>query len=106
MRQTTRESLAIEMDVSLPRLRVITLLEPLRTVYGRPRQLSSDNGSKCMTDRKKGWSLQHGVRLQFIESGKLHQNAYIERFNKGIRTDVLGAWVFASLAKVRDVIET
>ena len=43
------------------------------------------------------WARQHGVHIHFIEPGKPSQNAYIERFNKCVRTEVLDAWVFAVL---------
>ena len=100
-----REALAIEVDVSLPSVRVIAVLEQLCTIYGRPRQLRCDNGPEFLADAMKEWALQHRVHMHFIEPGKPNQNAYIERFNKSFRTEVLDAWVFASLDEVRDVSE-
>ena len=100
-----REALAIEVDVSLPSVRVIAVLEQLCTIYGRPRQLRCDNGPEFLADAMKEWARQHGVHIHFIEPGKPNQNAYIERFNKSFRTEVLDAWVFASLDEVRDVSE-
>ncbi len=100
-----REALAIEVDVSLPSVRVITVLEPRCTIYGRPRQLRCDNGPEFLVDAMKEWALQHRVHIHFIEPDKPNQNVYMERFNKSFRTEVLDAWVFASLDEVRDVSE-
>ncbi len=38
-----REALAFEVDMSLPSVRVIAVLEQLCTIYGRARQLRCDN---------------------------------------------------------------
>ncbi len=100
-----REALAIEVDLSLPRVRVIAVLEQLCIIYGRPRQLRCDNGPEFLADAMKEWARQHSVHIHFIEPGKPNQNAYIERFNKSVRTEVFDAWVFPSLDEVRDVSE-
>ncbi len=100
-----REALAIEVDVSLPSVRVIDVLEQRCTIYGRPRQLRCDNGPEFLADAMKEWARQHRVQLHLIEPGKPNQNAYIERFNKRFHTEVLDAWAFASLDEVRDVSE-
>ncbi len=52
------------------------------------------------------WAARHGVTLAFIERGKPNQNAYIERFNRTYRTEVLDARVFTTLADVREISES
>jgi len=100
-----REALAIEVDVSLPSARVVAVLDQLVAVHGAPRQLRSDNGPEFIAEALRAWSATHGIALAFIEPGKPNQNAYIERFNRSFRHEVLDAWVFTSLAEVRAVSE-
>jgi putative transposase len=100
-----REALAIEVDFSLPSPRVVAVLDELVAQYGAPRQLRCDNGPEFIADAVRTWCESHGITLAFIEPGKPNQNAYIERFNRSFREEVLDAWVFTSLAEVRAVSE-
>jgi putative transposase len=100
-----REALAIEIDVSLPSVRVIAVLEQLVAMHGTPRQLRCDNGPEFIAEALRAWCVQHGIILTFIQPGKPNQNAYIERFNRSFRHEVLDAWVFTSLADVREISE-
>jgi putative transposase len=52
------------------------------------------------------WAATHGAQLAFIQPGKPNQHAYIERFNRTYRTEVLDAWMFTSLTEVRDLSES
>ncbi|MCP5534143.1 MAG: transposase [Akkermansiaceae bacterium] len=48
------------------------------------------------------WCERHGVLLHHIQPGKPTQNAYIERFNRTFRNEVLDAHLFDSSPKCRD----
>ena len=100
-----REALAFKVDLSLPSVRVIAVLEQLCSIYGRPRPLLCDNGPECLADAMTEWVLQHGTHIHFMEPRKPNQNAYIECFNNSFRSEVLDAWVFTPLGEVRDVSE-
>ena len=99
------EGLAIEIDTSLPSGRVIALLDQLVAIHGTPGRLRCDNGPEFIATALEEWCAAHRVTLQHIQPGKPNQNAFIERFNKTYRREVLDAWVFMSLAEVRQVTE-
>lgn len=100
-----REALAIEISTSLPSVRVVQVLEQLVAMHGAPAMLRCDNGPEFIAQALVRWCEQHGVVLHHIQPGKPNQNAFIERFNKTYRHEVLDAWVFTSLAEVRQVTE-
>lgn len=98
-----RESLAIEVDTSLPSLRVIRVLEKLVAERGCPASIRCDNGPEFISHVLEEWCKHESrkINLQFIQPGKPMQNAYIERKNGSIRRELLNAYLFSSLAEVR-----
>jgi putative transposase len=101
----SRESLAIEVDLSLTGERVTRVLEQLRNRRGLPTVIQADNGPELRSRVLDQWAYDHGVRLQFIEPGKPIQNAYIESFNARLREECLNEHVFVSLDDARSKIE-
>lgn len=100
-----RESLAIEIDTSLPSQRVIRVLERLIETREAPRQIRVDNGPEFISDRLGSFCEQHGIELKFIQPGKPVQNAFVERNNGSLRKELLDAYLFFSLAEVRTMAE-
>jgi len=98
-----REVLAIEMDTSLPAERVIRTLEQVVAWRGHPQALRLDNGPELIAERFMTWCAERGIALRYIQPGKPDQNAFIERFNRTYRTEVLNAYVFESLDQVREI---
>ena len=98
-----REALAIEIDTSLPALRVIRTLEQLQAWRGLPKAIRLDNGPELTSEDFTQWCADRGVELRFIQPGKPNQNAFIERFNRSYRTEVLDGWLFESLEQVRQI---
>jgi len=98
-----REGLAIEVDTSLPAERVVRVLEQVVAWRGQPQALRLDNGPELVADRFMTWCVERGIALRYIQPGKPDQNAFIERFNRTYRTEVLNAYVFESLDQVREI---
>ena len=100
-----RESLAIEVDTSLPSLRVIRVLERLIALRGKPANIRCDNGPEFISHKLEQWCNEKDrqITLQFIQPGKPMQNAYIERKNGSIRRELLDAYLFYNLAEVRSM---
>src|SRR5712692_9017448 len=101
----SRESLAIEVDVSLTGERVKRVLERLGSGRGLPAVIQSDNGPEFTGRVLDQWAYERGVKLQFIEPGKPIQNAFIESFNSRLREECLNEQVFVSLDDARSKIE-
>jgi len=100
-----REVLAIEVDLNLPALRIIRVLERVALTRGYPRKLRLDNGPELTSVRLAEWAENHGVELGFIQPGKPTQNSYVERFNRTFREEVLDMYVFRYLSEVREITE-
>ena len=96
-----RESLAIEVDTSLPSLRVIRVLEQLIAERGKPANIRCDNGPEFISHKLDQWCTDRKITLQFIQPGRPMQNAFIERKNGSMRRELLNAYLFYSLNEVR-----
>jgi putative transposase len=100
-----RESLAIEIDTSLPALRVIRTLQRLIEMRNKPQTIRVDNGPEFISDKLQQWCDDQKIRLQFIQPGKPMQNGFVERNNGSLRKELLDAYLFYSLPEVRDMAE-
>jgi putative transposase len=66
----SRECPAIEVDTSLPGVRVVRVLERLAEIRGLPREVILDNGPEMIGKALDQWAWRNGVRLYFIALGK------------------------------------
>jgi putative transposase len=101
----SRESLAIEVDFSIPGPRVTRVLEWLRETRGLPEEIVIDNGPEFVSVALDRWAWEHKVKMRFIQPGKPNQNCFIESFNGRFRDECLNQHVFHSLAHAKDLIE-
>ena len=97
-----REGLGIEVDFSLPAERVIRSLEQIIEWRGQPLALRCDNGPEYVSGALQAWAQRRCIRLDYIQPGKPQQNAYIERYNRTVRYDWLGQYLFSSITEVQD----
>ena len=105
MEDFNRESLAIEVDTSLPSKRVVRTLESIIARRGKPSNLRCDNGPEFISHILEQWCQKHRITLQFIQPGKPMQNGYIERKNGSMRRELLNAYLFTSLDEARIMCE-
>lgn len=70
---------------------------------GQPQAIRLDNGPEFVAERVASWCAARGSALRSIQPGKPNQNAFIERFNRTFRHEVLDASVFESLDQVREI---
>lgn len=77
-----REGQSIEVDFSLPAVRVIRTLEQIIEWRGKPNKLRSDNGPEFISQELEKWADKHDILHEFIQPGNPQQNAYVERYNR------------------------
>lgn len=100
----TRESLAIEVDHSLPGRRVVRILSRLIEQKGAPEAITSDNCPEFTSIVMDKWAHENGVKLDFIRPGKPIENAYAESFIGWFRDKCLNGNVYSSLKEARTKI--
>lgn len=101
-----REALDIVIGASLPSVRVTRVLHALALVHGAPQTIRVDNGPEFLAQPFLDWRAAHGTAIHHIQSGKPDQNAYIERFNRTYRTEVLNAHLFESIEELQTLTDT
>ena len=97
-----REVLGIEIDLSLPSGRVIRALENIMQWRGKPVALRCDNGPEYISHELQAWAQKQGIALRYIQPGKPQQNAYVERFNRTVRHEWLGQYLWRDISEVQD----
>ena len=97
-----REALHIEVDTSISSARLIRIFEQLKRDHGLPQVLRTDNGPEFLGEAFVQWAKLNGMAIRYIQPGKPNQNAYIERFNRTFREEVLDQHLFTRLDDVRE----
>ena len=101
----TRESPAIEVGRSIRAKDVITVLEYLFMVRGRPKYIRSDNGPEFIADAIKKWLKKKHVETLYVEPGSPWENGYIESFNGKLRDEILNREMFYSVKEAKVLVE-
>jgi putative transposase len=97
-----REALAIDVDFSLPALRVIRSLDQVIEWRGKPAAIRCDNGPEYISGELRSWAERQSIRIEYIQPGNPQQNAYVERFNRTVRYEWLAQYHFETIAEVQD----
>lgn len=100
-----REALRIECGMSIPSARLVRVMTQLIEVYGKPRAIRLDNGPELTAQAFTDWAKEREIQLLFIQPGKPNQNAFVERFNRSFRNEVLDAWLFNAVSEVQDAAD-
>jgi putative transposase len=100
-----REALGIEVGHAIPAERVVRVLEQLIAIHGRPAACRLDNGPEFTAQVFTTWCEAQGIALLYIQPGKPDQNAFIERFNRTYRDEVLDAYVFDAIREVQTLTD-
>ena len=103
MDDSNREVLAIEIDTSLWAERIIRVLDRLKVERDLPHMIRVDNGPEFLAQRLQDWGKANRVLIYHIQPGHPTQNAFIERFNRTYRNEVLNLYLFRSLEEVREI---
>ncbi|WP_156453362.1 integrase core domain-containing protein, partial [Polycladidibacter hongkongensis] len=96
-----REGLAIEVDFSLPALRVVRALQQVIEWRGKPETIRVDNGPENISETLLSWARKQGIKILHIQPGKPAQNAYVERYNRTVRQEWLDQNCFETIEQVQ-----
>ena len=100
-----REAIAVEASHGFPAERVVRLLERITLFRGKPSRIRVDNGPEFTSRVFTGWCKEQGIDILYIQPGKPTQNAFIERFNRLYREDILDAYLFEDIKQVKRLSE-
>ena len=97
-----REGLGIEVDFSLPAERVVRSLNQIIEWRAQPQTIRVENGPEYVSSTLMAWAEKCNIRLEYIQPGKPQQNAYIERYNRTVRDEWLGQYIFETIQEAHD----
>jgi putative transposase len=71
----------------------------------KPESITTDNGSEFVGKALDSWSVQQGVKLDFIRPGRPVENGNVESFHGRLRDECLNAELFFSLADAQNKLD-
>lgn len=71
--------------------------------HDQPQALGLDNRSEFLADRFAVWFADRSIVLRYIQLDQLNQNAFLERFNRAFRHEVLDTYEFDSLDQMCEI---
>ncbi len=103
--EADRGALGIDLSTSIPASRVIRFMDQLIEIHGKPLAIRCDNGPELTSSAFTEWCQAKSIQIRFIQPGKPDQNAFIERFNRTYREEVLTPYLFDSIQDVRQITD-
>jgi putative transposase len=98
-----RQALSIDVDYSHSGGSVKRAIQRIIDEQGKPDEIRCDNGPEFLSHELADYCKATGIILKYIQPGKPTQNAYIERFNRSYREDVLDAYLFEEIEQLRNL---
>ena len=92
-----REGLLAEINFSMPAQVVSDYLYRFIEWRGLSKIIRSDNGPEFISTHFKYWAERLGIVLVYIQPSNPQQNAYVERFNRTMRYELLNQCLFDSI---------
>jgi putative transposase len=99
--ENSKYCFAVDPAFSYPSTSVVKALENAAVEQACPKYLRVDNGPEFIATALEKWSLEHGVKLLFIQPGKPTQNAFIESFNSRVRDELFNPNRFRTIFEAR-----
>lgn len=99
----TRECVALEVNRSLTSDDVLDVLRDLFVIRGVPRHIRSDNGPEFIAQAIRDFLGAAGVETLYIEPGSPWQNGYAESFHSRLRSELLDAEIFETVAEAQSL---
>ena len=97
----SREALMVLPAYSHSGYSIVKAMEELIWLRGVPKSIRVDNGPEFIGKVFSNWCKENQIEVKYIQPGKPTQNAYIERFNRLYREDVLDAYLFEDLDQMK-----
>jgi putative transposase len=69
---------------------------------GKPMGIRVDNGPENVSAALQTWAAKRGIGIFYILPGKPQQNAYVERYNRTVRQEWLGQFIFNTIKEVKE----
>ncbi len=88
---------------SYPSEKVVEMVKQVIEWRGKPQAIRTDNGTEFIAKAFEGFCDNANIEHRKIQKGKPNQNAFIERFNRSYREDVLDANIFETMNQVREM---
>jgi len=95
--------LGTDTVTSIPASRAVRFVEQLIEIRGKLSAIRCHNGSELTIYALIGWCHAMALEFLFIQPGKSDQNAFIERFNRTYREEVVTPFLLNSIQSLRHI---